>query len=67
MVIFQVRLKSLDEKPKLLNVATEHAPQPSTFKFKPSLGSAFKILQPALSPSEEQIEPSGSHDSDLSK
>ncbi|CAH1121095.1 unnamed protein product [Ceutorhynchus assimilis] len=50
----KVRLKSLDDK---TNILLEHAPQPSTFKLRPSLGSAFKILQPALSPSEEQVEP----------
>ncbi|XP_066158647.1 protein FAM117B-like isoform X4 [Euwallacea fornicatus] len=55
----KVRLKSLDEKTSIL---LEHAPQPSTFKLKPSLGSAFKILQPALSPSEEQVEPPGCQD-----
>ncbi|XP_050304393.1 protein FAM117B-like isoform X2 [Anthonomus grandis grandis] len=50
----KVRLKSSNDK---TNILLEHAPQPSTFKLRPSLGSAFKILQPALSPSEEQAEP----------
>ncbi|XP_076251411.1 protein FAM117B-like isoform X2 [Rhynchophorus ferrugineus] len=55
----KVRLKSLDEK---TNILLEHAPQPSSFKLKPSLGSAFKILQPKLSPSEEQLEPTNPQD-----
>ncbi|KAJ8966961.1 hypothetical protein NQ314_003183 [Rhamnusium bicolor] len=42
----KVHLKSMDER-KL--VPHEHAPQPCTFKLKPSLGSAFQILQPNIS------------------
>lgn len=51
----KVRLKSQEEK---TNILLEHAIQPSSsFKLRPSLGSAFKMLQPALSPSREHTEP----------
>lgn len=60
----KVRLKSLDDR---TNVLLEHAPPPSTFKLKPSLGSAFKILQPKLSPNEEQIELTNPQDKSSNK
>ncbi|KAL1491894.1 hypothetical protein ABEB36_012416 [Hypothenemus hampei] len=47
----KVRLKSLDE---MSNILVDHIPQPNTFKLKPSLGSAFKILQPALNPNKQE-------------
>ncbi|KAH1003319.1 hypothetical protein HUJ05_011247 [Dendroctonus ponderosae] len=41
----QVRLKALDERTDLL---LDSAPQPSSFKLRPSLGSAFQILSPRM-------------------
>ncbi|XP_018565556.1 protein FAM117B isoform X2 [Anoplophora glabripennis] len=47
----KVHLKSLDETKY---VPLEHAPQPCTFKLKPSLGSAFHILHPNISNTVDQ-------------
>lgn len=47
----RVHLKSIEERRSL---TLDHAPQPSTFQLKPSLGSAFQILQPNLHSSTDQ-------------
>lgn len=47
----RVHLKSVDERRSL---TLDHALQPSTFQLKPSLGSAFQILQPNLHSSNDQ-------------
>ncbi|KAJ8943474.1 hypothetical protein NQ318_006327 [Aromia moschata] len=47
----KVLLKSMDDRKY---VPLEHAPQPCTFKLKPSLGSAFQLLQPNTSNTVDQ-------------
>lgn len=49
----KVHLKSLtDKKP----ISFEHVPQPpSTFKLRPSLDSAFQILQPSNAQADENL------------
>lgn len=47
----RVHLKSVDERRSL---TLDHAPPPSTFQLKPSLGSAFHTLQPNLHSSADQ-------------
>lgn len=50
----KVLLKTLDEQQMCVQV--EHVPQPCTFQLKPSLRSAFQLLQPNSNVNDEFIE-----------
>lgn len=50
----KVHLKSLEDRK---SVTLDLGPQPCTFQLKPSLGSAFQILQPNLQISRERETP----------